>query len=423
MSGIRISRTQIRMCKTKRSTDAAEPAHRPAAATPRTPQPSKRTFSGGGAETSTSSGVGYTSGSSFKLSSGADSIASRTSLSSIRDSLPENPHIYDFREISAATNNFLAKRHGASSSSSQSWRCVIRGKDAIVFQRKFRRKIDNSDLRERLAVICRSHHTSVVNLLGASVSGDHIYLVYDFLAGASLADCLRNPRNPNFTVLDTWISRIQIAADLAHGLDYVHNKTGLAVEFVHNRIKSTSVLVADDLRARLCHFGAAQLCGEVAADASEIEPSENGRSIFEGTMGYMSPEFRSSGVPTRESDVYAFGVVVLELLSGVEPVKYRLDKAKGEFVKSSVIESAMAAVENGAGRLRQWVDGRLKDSFPVDVAEKLTRVALECVHVDPDKRPNMGRVAGKFSKLFLDSKTWANSLSVPTGISVSMAPR
>jgi len=74
------------------------------------------------------------------------------------------------------------------------------------------------------------------------------------------------------------------------------------------------------------------------------------------------------------------------------------------------------------GKLRKWVDQRLKDSFPVDVAEKLTRVALECVHVDPDKRPNMGRVAGKISKFYLKSRIWSDSIKIPD-ITVSLAPR
>ncbi|EXC22895.1 putative leucine-rich repeat receptor-like serine/threonine-protein kinase [Morus notabilis] len=414
----------------------------------RTPQRPASKPSSSEASTSNTSSAAYTSGSSYKLSSD-DSIANRTPLSSLHESLPEKPHIYDFKEICSATNNFLAKRY-SSSSSTPSWRCVLRGKEVIVFQRKFRREMGTSELKERLSVICRSHHTSIVKLLGASVSGDHIYLVFEFLIGANLADCLRNPRNPTFTVLSTWMSRMQIATDLAHGLDYIHNKTGLSISLVHNHIKSSSVLVTEpSFNAKICHFGTAQLCGEIddrmpppiskgeIAEVSDddegsdpglkkpkdLERSGSGRMQFAGVMGYMSPEFQSSGVATQESDVFAFGVVILELLSSDEPMKYKFDRSKREFVKTSLIESANAAVDDGGGRLRQWMDRRLKDSFPVDAAEKLTRVALECVHVDPDKRPNMGRVAGKISKLYLESKTWSDNLTLPTDFSVSLAPR
>ncbi|KAH7542664.1 lysM domain receptor-like kinase 3 [Ziziphus jujuba] len=458
------------MCKSKMAIDAAQPS--PTTRTsrsqptqsPRNQGPQRPTFASSSSSveppsTSNTSSAQYTSTSNYKLSSDTSS-SSRTSLSSLRESLPETPHIYDFNEICSATNNFLAKRFASASSSTPSWRCTLRGKDVIVFQRKFRRKTETSELRALLSLICRSHHSSIVKILGASVSGDHIYLVYEFIYGANLADCLRNQRNPNFTVLSTWMSRMQIAADLAHGLDYIHNKTGLSINLVHNHIKSSSVVVTEPLfNAKICHFGAAQLCGESIgseerkpfstgkgkigeiseeSDESDLKESKLKRSDsrkmqFEGVRGYMSPEYQRTGEATQKSDVYAFGVVILELLSGEEPFRFKFDKTKRDFIRMSVIESAKSAIfgdgDGGGGggpvegRFRYWVDRRLKDSYPVEVAQKLTRVALECVHVDPDQRPNMGRVAGKISKLYLSSKTWSDNVKVPTEISVSLAPR
>ncbi|KAK5773495.1 lysM domain receptor-like kinase 3 [Gossypium arboreum] len=447
------------MCKTKKATDASEP--RPVLSRSQRTRPSHSP----GAQSSSLSHSAipsssnpasdfYISSSSYNkaTSSGAGtSISSRTSLSSLRESLPENPHIYHISEIRAATNNFLAKRYSSSSSAATAacWRCNLRGRDTVVFQRKFRHKIQTSQLKERLSVICRSHHMSIIKLLGASVSGDHIYLVYEFVEGSNLVDCLRNPRNPSFTVLSNWMSRMQIATDLAHGIDYVHNKTGLNLSIVHNHIKSSSIIVTEpSFNAKICHFGTAQLCGEteeevaVETDTSkretEIEEiteeakatslrklkrSDSGDRQFEGVRGYMSPEFRSSGVATQKSDVFSFGVVILELFSGEEALKYRFDKKTGNFVRTSLMDTAEAATAEGSDGLRRWIDGRLNDSFPVDVAQKLIRLALDCVHVDPDKRPDMGRVAGKISKLFLESKKWSDNVNIPTGISVSLAPR
>ncbi|CAL1404223.1 unnamed protein product [Linum trigynum] len=455
------------------STSRSRPAQ-----SPRTPQtPRQRLTFTAGASTSSSSSYYYSdpsfsSGANYTGGTSSSSLSSRTSLSSLRDSLSQNPHIYDISEIRRATNSFLAKPYSPSSSC---WRCTLRGSDTIVFQRKFRRKIEIDQLKELLSVICRSNHTSVVRLLGASTSGDHIYLVYEFVKGANLADCLRNSRNPEFTVLSTWISRIRIATDLAHALDYVHNKTGLNMTLVHNHFTSSSVIVTDpSLNAKICHFGAAQLCGEgggegefggrkpsskittlrekgETAGASEEEEggddtssatasprrpeltrSDSGEMQFQGVRGYMSPEFQATGVATQKSDVYAFGVVILELLSGEEPMKYRYDKAKGSYIRTTLIETATrAALGDGGdggggreGRVRKWMDGRLRDSFPVEVAERLVRIALECVHVEADKRPDMGRVAGKISRLYIDSVKWSESMNMPTDqISVSLAPR
>ncbi|KAM7522381.1 hypothetical protein LguiA_012283 [Lonicera macranthoides] len=454
------------MCRSKMAVNATEPNSIPrrnsrtstsAITTPRTPPPppnksNSRSNNPREFEPSTSS-AGYSSGSSYILNSSTATesvISSRTSLSSLRQSLPENPHIYDFSEIRSATNNFLAKRH-SSSSSSLSWRCSLRGRDVVIFQRKFRKSIQTSELRDKLSIMCRSHHRSIVKLLGASISGDHIYIVYEFMPGGNLSSCLRNPRNPDFTVLSTWMSRMIVATDLADGLDYIHNNSGQSINLIHKYVKSGSVIVTEpSFNAKICHFGTAELIGETVGEAEEVKsikkvvtgeiteelpesgtPSPLRRSgirtmQFEGVRGYMSPEFQSNGLATQNSDVYAFGVVLLELLSGEEPLKYKLDKKTGNFDRTSVIDAARNAVDGGEGldgRLRQWVDRRLKDSFPVDVAEKAIRVALECVHVDPDKRPNMRRVANKISKLYLDSAKWSERVKVPTEFSVSFAPR
>lgn len=138
----------------------------------------------------------------------------------------------------------------------------------------------------------------------------------------------------------------------------------------------------------------------------------------------MSPEYQATGVATQKSDVYAFGVVILELLSGQAALKYEFDDddGGGGYRRMSVVETArMAAAEDGG--VRKWVDKRLKDSFPVEVAEKMIRVGLDCVEDDPIERPDMGRVAITVSKLYLDSKKWAENMGTPVDLSISLAPR
>ncbi|KAA0034711.1 hypothetical protein IC582_022732 [Cucumis melo] len=430
------------MCKTKKSTDVIDPASPRSSRHQRT---SKTYASSSYADPSsslnfTSYNITTTDTKSSTKGSSKSSASSRASLASLKDSLPDNPLIYEFSEIRSATNNFLSKPFSSSSSSS-SWRCSIRGKDVIVFQRKLLRPIELLELKHQLSVICRSHHNSLVKLLGASISGNYIYLVYEFIAGASLAECLRNPRNPNFTVLSTWISRMQIATDLAHGLDYVHHCSGLNSKFIHNHIKSSSIVITEEtLAAKICHFGTAELCGELAMAEEEREEEEgdeleittyrrpkrsNSKKMkLEGTRGYIAPEMMANGTMSQKIDVYAFGVVVLELISGNEALKYIFDEGKrGGYVRVSVIETARKAMESGIGGIRTWVDRRLRDSFPMEVAEKMVVVGLECVEEDPDKRPDMGRVAGKVSKLFLESSRWAESIGKTVDMSVSLAPR
>ncbi|CAL9068456.1 lysM domain receptor-like kinase 3 [Musa acuminata AAA Group] len=431
------------MCKSRAATMASQPRSRShskssAATAASSGEVSAGTGSRPGRLPPTSNHSDSSSGpkpSSSASSFAASSSSSALSLASLRGALPEAPAVYHFPELCAATNNFLAKR--LPSASSSAWRCVLRGRDVVVIQRPLRRH--PRELPARLAALGRSHHSSLVRLLGASPSGDHVYLVYEFVPGASLAECLRNPRNPGFTPLSSWVSRVQVATDVAQALEYIHRHSSTATG-VHNRLKSSAVIITEpDLRAKICHFGAVDLEGEVpdtVADEAEAisitspstrKGSGEKQKQIEGARGYMAPELLAEGVVSRRSDVFAFGVVLLELFSGEEPLKYRYDKDRKSFEVVSLIETAREAVagegEERLGRVRRWVDGRLRDSFPVVAAEKLIRVALRCVEADAAARPDMTWAAGKVSKIYLESKVWAEKVSVPTGFSVSTAPR
>lgn len=194
---------------------------------------------------------------------------------------------------------------------------------------------------------------------------------------------------------------------------------------IHNQVKSSSVIVVEPgLRAKLCHFGAAELAGEIpGSDSYEEEANtellaltrnwSRGRKI-EGRRGYMAPEILAGGKISPRSDVYAFGIVLLELISGEEPVRYSFCRDAGAIEKSSVVETARKAMREETeevegrrrGRIRQWVDRRLGDSFPVEAAEEAVRVALRCVAEEAEARPDMVWVAGKLSKLLLQAKAW-----------------
>jgi serine/threonine protein kinase len=178
------------------------------------------------------------------------------------------------------------------------------------------------------------------------------------------------------------------------------------------------VIISDPgLRAKICHFGSADLSGEL-----EESKSPRGQKRIQGSRGYMAPELTSGGRISQQSDVYTFGIVLLELLSGEEPVKLRLNKRK-EYERISLIDTAKNAVEEGVEGVRKWVDRRLRDSYPVDAAERLISVALQCVDVDPAARPEMTWVAVKVSKIYLESKGWAERVQPVTEFSVSIAPR
>uniref|UniRef100_A0ACD5ZHV5 Uncharacterized protein n=1 Tax=Avena sativa TaxID=4498 RepID=A0ACD5ZHV5_AVESA len=374
---------------------------------------------------------------SYNSTSSSLSTASSSAASSLQalkqGSLPDLPLLLTFAELAAATSNF-APSHRLTPASSNSFRCALRGHPAAVFRRALRR--DPQEVSARLAVLGHCHHAAIARLYGAAASPDgSLFLAYELVPDAApLSSLLRgNAHNPAFTPLATWSARLRVAAGACDALSYVHLQAGT----VHNRLSSSSLLVCGDgalLRAKIAHFGAADLAGELPPDDDDDDKSKaasarhrrtgsRGRRI-EGTRGYMAPEIISGVAPSRRSDVFALGVLLLELLSGEEPVRYDYNKATKDYERTSLIESAeAAAAESGGEGMRRWVDRRLRDSFPVEAAETLTVVALRCVAKDPAARPEMSWVAAKVSKLFLEAQDWADKFRVPTDISVSMAPR
>ncbi|XP_057819352.1 lysM domain receptor-like kinase 3 isoform X1 [Cryptomeria japonica] len=283
------------------------------------------------------------------------STSSAKSLESFKESvLRDKPILYGFKEITGATSQFTSGRIGKSSV----YKSNLRGKEVAITVRGLK---SFRDFRAGIRQICSVHHANIVKLLGGCCEGENVYLVYDYVHGASLEDCLRNRKMPEFTVLKTWMSRMRIATDVAQALEYMHHDTSM--NYVHNYMKATSIIIAEpDYRAKICHVGASYLAGEYVLDdahegydlskgkgvSSEItEEEENAgksdRSIkllkrsksmrITGTQGYMAPEYVSTGIVSQKNDVFAFGVILLELLSGHEPVRvYRqikvLDRSK-----------------------------------------------------------------------------------------------
>ncbi|CAL1370063.1 unnamed protein product [Linum trigynum] len=324
----------------------------------------------------------------------------------------------------------------APSSTASSYRCTFRGKDTIGFRRSFPPNITPEKLKQRLSLIGSIRHANVVQLMGASISDKEprvVDLMYGFVNSPTLSNCLNN-HNANVNNLyslyvSTWQSRIEIALGVARGLNYIHHMTGFDAVLVHNRIKSSNIILTfrsnnnntstaisqqpGVVRPLICKFGLAQAAGEAAAD------DDNQIGSWPTTMAsipeseeeenpYFSPELRrhEGTLATQKSDVYAFGMLLLELLSGAEPVAYyHYDEEENVHVRMSIVETARETLAGEDDeRVRGWVDGRLIGFIPVKVAEKAMRVALHCLSEDPESRPDMGFVEGVICDCWINSK-------------------
>ncbi|KAJ6948716.1 hypothetical protein NC651_002895 [Populus alba x Populus x berolinensis] len=194
-----------------------------------------------------------------------------------------------------------------------------------------------------------------------------LLLVYEFMPHGSLDSHLFKE-----TSLLTWEVRCKIVQGLASGLLYLHEEWEQCV--VHRDIKSSNIMLDSEFNAKLGDFGLARLVDHGKGSQT---------TVLAGTMGYMAPECAMTGKASRESDVYSFGIVALEIACGRKPIN---PKASNEDHVSMV---QWVWELYGEGKLLEAVDPRLCGDFNKTQMERLMIVGLSCAHPDEHLRPSI----------------------------------
>lgn len=222
---------------------------------------------------------------------------------------------------------------------------------------------------EELKILQKVNHGNLVKLEGFCIDPEdaNCYLVYEYVENGSLYSWLHENQNEKLS----WKTRLNIAADVANGLQYIHEHTRPRV--VHKDIKSGNILLDSNMRAKIANFGLAK-SGRNAITMHIV-----------GTQGYIAPEYLTDGVVSTKMDVFSFGVVLLELLSGKEAI----DEA-GNVLWASAGRILEGSEEEKAERVKQWVDKALfLDSCSMESMVNVATVAIACLRKDPSKRPSM----------------------------------
>ncbi|KAL6008604.1 LRR receptor-like serine/threonine-protein kinase FEI 1 [Asimina triloba] len=234
-----------------------------------------------------------------------------------------------------------------------------------------------------LEILGSIKHRYLVNLRGYCNSPSSKLLIYDFLPGGSLDEALHGESLLLITEnvvhsterseqLD-WDARLNIIMGAAKGLAYLHHDCSPRI--IHRDIKSSNILLDGNLEARVSDFGLAKL----------LEDEESHKTtVVAGTFGYLAPEYMQSGRATEKTDVYSFGVLVLEVLSGKRPTD------------SSFIEKGLNIVGwlnflVAEHRQREMVDPQC-EGVQVESLDALLSVAIQCVSSSPEDRPTMHKV-------------------------------
>ncbi|KAH9554506.1 hypothetical protein CY35_08G067300 [Sphagnum magellanicum] len=419
------------------------------------------------------------SSANYSTSSSSSSVTSsqQQQVLGIKDMLSDGAIIFKLKDLSMATENF----HPAKKVGNSVFRGSLHGMDVAVVVLKNNNSNKGSggggsDFVAEMKNLCSVHHTNLVKLIGGCINVQHgqIYLVYEFIASGNLRQYLHSQYSPGFSGLPTWTSRLLVVLDVAKGLEYLHHHT-YAGPFVHKHLKSSNILLDTELHAQIAYFGVAKIRDQMGTspppaegqDSSRSTPSTSGelreqrdhagsdhhqssstrvmqlpggdqvrRTTFRqshsirisGTHGYMAPEEKAGGLITPKLDVFAFGVILLEIMSGKEAVSFcqTADQTGTNTLKKAhlpdVIRSILADKEPGR-RLRAWMDPLLGDSAPLDYALKTAELAKDCVDPDPNSRPNMSKVALTLSKILMNSQAQEKSILAAKSLLTTMEPR
>ncbi|MCO5610197.1 hypothetical protein L7F22_064433 [Adiantum nelumboides] len=221
-------------------------------------------------------------------------------------------------------------------------------------------------------MLSRLHHRNLVKLIGICTEEHFRCLVYELIPNGSVDFHLHGKSTGP---LD-WETRLKIALGAARGLAYLHEDSSPRV--IHRDFKAANILLDNDFNPKVSDFGLAK----VAPDGGK----EHISTRVMGTFGYVAPEYAMTGHLLVKSDVYSYGVVLLELLSGKKPVD--MSQPPGQENLVTWARPLLTSLEG----LRVLVDPTLKDSVSYDSLAKVAAIASTCVHPEVSERPFMGEV-------------------------------
>ena len=231
--------------------------------------------------------------------------------------------------------------------------------------------------RAEVSSIGMIQHINLVKLIGFCCEGDHRLLVYEHMLNGSLDGHLFKTSN-NADVL-SWNIRYQITLGVARGLSYLHQSCHKCI--IHCDIKPENILLDASFVPKVADFGLAAFVGR---DFSRI------LTTFRGTAGYLAPEWLSGVAITPKVDVYGFGMVLLEIISGRRNSRQTYNTTNSSYHVEYFPVQAISKLHGGD--VKSLVDPLLHGDFNLEEAEKVCKVAFWCIQDDEVDRPTMGEV-------------------------------
>ncbi|KAK6911998.1 LysM domain [Dillenia turbinata] len=315
----------------------------------------------------------------------------------------EKPVVFTYEEIRTGTDGFSDSNLLGHGTYGSVYYGVLREQEVSI---KRMTATKTKEFTSEMKVLCKVHHANLVELIGYTASEDELFLVYEYAQKGSLRSHLQDPQNKGHTTL-SWIMRVQIALDAARGLEYIHEHT--KNHYVHRDIKTSNILLDGAFRAKVSDFGLAKLVGK-------SNDGEASTTKVVGTFGYLAPEYLRDGLATTKSDVYAFGVVLFELISGKEAITQTDGMVMKNPERRSLVSLMLAVLRNvpdstSFSNMKDYIDPNLMNLYPHDCVYKVAMLAKQCVDDDPILRPDMKQVVISLSQILLSSVEWEATLA------------
>ncbi|KAJ0470033.1 putative protein kinase RLK-Pelle-LRR-I-1 family [Helianthus annuus] len=285
----------------------------------------------------------------------------------------EGAQSFTLSELRSATDNFQ-KKVGSGGFGTVYYGKLNDGKEIAV------KILGNSNIQQgkkefanEVSLLSRIHHRNLVKFYGFCQEEGKDILVYEFMHNGTLKEHLYGPLAKENRL--KWIKRLEIAEESAKGIEYLH--TGCVPSIIHRDLKTSNILLDNNMKAKVSDFGLSKLA---------IDGISHVSSIVRGTLGYLDPEYYISNHLTEKSDIYSFGVILLELISGKEAIS---NESFGINCRN-IVQWAKVHIENGD--IQGIIDPSLGDEYDIQSMWKVAEKALMCVQPHANTRPSMSEI-------------------------------
>ncbi|KAK3138406.1 hypothetical protein QOZ80_5AG0368510 [Eleusine coracana subsp. coracana] len=302
--------------------------------------------------------------------------------------------LYDLSTLRAATDNFSEENKLGEGGFGPVYKGILQnGQEIAVKRLSTTSQQGQVEMKNEVVLVAKLQHKNLVRILGCCIQEHERLLVYEFLSNNSLDKIIFNPARQHEL---SWGQRHKIIEGIGRGLLYLHEDSRLTI--IHRDLKASNILLDKDMNPKISDFGLAKLF--------DVDLSVGNTSRIAGTYGYMSPEYALHGMFSTKSDVFSYGVLVLEIITG----------RRNTHVQES--EDLLSFVWRcwRRGSIGELLDGCPTDGRQPQEVLRCVHVGLLCVQEDPQLRPGMASVV-----IMLNSRSI--TLPAPTAPAFVVVPR